>query len=247
MPALKNNNLALICGVSGAGKSASLRELEIPEGVIYLNCESNKELPFASHFKHLTITDPMQVFQAFDQAEKMPDIHTIVVDSLTFLMDMVETKMVVEVKDTQKGWGNFQQYFKKLMQHYVAKSSKNIFFTAHIATTLNDQNMELETKVPIKGALKNNGVEAYFGTVITAKKVPLKVLDDYQNDMLIVTEDEQDIGYKHVFQTRLTKDTINERIRSGMGMWSKNETFIDNNLQFVINKLHEYYGTKAVA
>lgn len=36
----KNNKLALICGVSGAGKSASLRDLINPEGVIYLNCES---------------------------------------------------------------------------------------------------------------------------------------------------------------------------------------------------------------
>lgn len=83
--------------------------------------------------------------------------------------------------------------------------------------------------------------------MITAKKMPLKNLEEYQNELLIITEDEQDLGYKHVFQTRLTKDTINERIRSGMGMWSKKETFIDNNLQFVINRLHEYYNTKSVA
>jgi len=44
-----------------------------------------------------------------------------------------------------------------------------------------------------------------------------------------------------LFQTRLTKETVNERIRSPMGMWTRNETYIDNNLQNVINRLHEYY------
>ena len=35
-----NDNLVLIGGVSGAGKSACLRNLRKPEGVLYLNCES---------------------------------------------------------------------------------------------------------------------------------------------------------------------------------------------------------------
>jgi hypothetical protein len=35
-----NDNLALIVGKSAGGKSASLRNLKNPEGVMYLNCES---------------------------------------------------------------------------------------------------------------------------------------------------------------------------------------------------------------
>lgn len=35
-----NEHLVLICGTSGSGKSASLRNIPNPEGVIYLNCES---------------------------------------------------------------------------------------------------------------------------------------------------------------------------------------------------------------
>lgn len=39
-PAAVNDHLVLICGTSGSGKSASLRNIPNPEGVIYLNCES---------------------------------------------------------------------------------------------------------------------------------------------------------------------------------------------------------------
>jgi len=37
---MSNDNLVLVCGVSGSGKSASLRNLPNPEGVMYLNTES---------------------------------------------------------------------------------------------------------------------------------------------------------------------------------------------------------------
>ena len=35
-----NDNLVLIGGESSGGKTASLRNLKNPEGVMYLNCES---------------------------------------------------------------------------------------------------------------------------------------------------------------------------------------------------------------
>jgi|GEM_PF-2849640 ABC-type polar amino acid transport system ATPase subunit len=37
---VSNDNLVLICGKSGAGKSAALRNIKNPEGVVYLNCET---------------------------------------------------------------------------------------------------------------------------------------------------------------------------------------------------------------
>ena len=43
-----NDNLVLLGGMSAAGKSASLMGIEKPEGVIYLNCEAGKKLPFRS-------------------------------------------------------------------------------------------------------------------------------------------------------------------------------------------------------
>lgn len=70
-------------------------QLENPEGVMYLNCEAGKKLPFKSKFKEFVITDPLQINEALDAAENMADVHTIVIDSLTYLLDMYESLYVL--------------------------------------------------------------------------------------------------------------------------------------------------------
>ena len=86
-----NDQLVLICGKSATGKSASLMGIKNQDRVMYLNCESGKRLPFRNKFKSYTITDPMQVLEAFDHAKENPDIDVVVVDSLTYLLDMYES------------------------------------------------------------------------------------------------------------------------------------------------------------
>ena len=139
-------------------------------------------------------------------------------------------------------WGEFSQYFKTLMQQKVAGSSKRVVFTAHTSDTLNESEMAIETKVPVKGSLKNNGIESYFSVVIASKKVPLKILKDYSSDLLTITPEEEALGFKYVYQTKITKDSVGERIRGPLGLFSTKETFIDNNLQLVFDRLQEYYA-----
>lgn len=127
------------------------------------------------------------------------------------------------------------------MQQYVAKSTKNVVFIAHTADSINESEMIMETKVPVKGSLKNNGIESYFTVVIASKKVPLKTLKDYKSDLLTITPEEEALGFKYVFQCKLTKETVNERLRGPLGLFSTKETYIDNNLQLVLDRLHEYY------
>ena len=157
------------------------------------------------------------------------------------MMDMYESIHVLTAKDTMQAWSNFQQFFKRLMQYYVAKSTKNVIFTAHVQSILNENEHVMERKVPIKGALKANGIEAYFSTVVSARSMAVTDLANYKNSLLTITPEEEAIGVKYVFQTRLTKETVHERIRSAMGMWSQQETFIDNNAQFLMDRLHKYY------
>ena len=242
-----NDHLVLLCGKSASGKSASLMGLEKPEGVMYLNCEAGKRLPFRAKFKQYTITDPLQVYEAFEAAETMDGVHTIVIDSLTYLLDMYESVHVLPSSNTMQAWGQFAQYFKNLMQQYVAKSTKRVIFIAHTADSLNENEMVMETKVPVKGSLKNNGIESYFTVVIASKKVALKNLKDYQSDLLNITAEEESLGYKYVFQTKLTKETVNERLRGPLGLFDTNETFIDNNIQLVLNRLKDYYGEEVTA
>jgi len=246
MSEVVNDHLVLLQGKSAAGKSASLMGLNKPEnrpeGVWYANCESGKKLPFRAKFRQFTITDPMQVYEMFNEAENHPNVHTIVVDSLTYLMDMYESVYVLQSTNTMKAWGEYAQFFKNLMQQYVARSTKNVVFIAHSVDELNEDEMVRETKVPVKGSLKNNGIESYFTCVISSKKKKLKDLEGYGSDLLNISPEEEALGFKYVFQTKLTKESVNERLRGPMGLWETEETFIDNNMAAVFNRLHEYYA-----
>lgn len=237
-----NDHLVLLCGKSATGKSASLMGIKNPEGVLFLNCEAGKRLPFKAKFIQKTVVDPLQVLEAFEWAETQDSVHTIVVDSLTYLLDMYESNYVLNAANTMQAWGQFAQYFKQLMQQHVAKSTKSIVFTAHTSETLNENEMAIETKVPVKGSLKNNGIESYFTCVIASKKVPLKTLKDCSSKLLTITPEEEALGFKYVFQTKITKDTVNERLRGPLGLFDTKETFIDNNIQLVFDRLKEYYA-----
>lgn len=246
---MANRNLVLLGGKSAAGKTASLRNLRNPEGVIYLNCESGKELPFSKNdagelvkFRNKVITHPTQVPAIFAAAEDKPKIHTIIIDSLTYLMDMYESQLVLNSSNTMKAWGDYAQFFKKMMQEQVAASRLNIIFLAHTSDILNEGDMITETMVKVKGSLMNNGIESYFNNVISAKKVSLLDLEGQESSMLNITEEEEMLGFKYVFQTRLTKKTVNERIRGPLAMWSSKEIFIDNDLQMVLDQLQNYYS-----
>lgn len=237
-----NDQLILLCGKSATGKSLSLMGLKNQEKVMYLNCESGKRLPFKNKFQSYTITDPHQVLEAFDHAMNNPDIEVVVVDSLTYLLDMYESMYVLNSANTMKAWGDFAQYYKTLMQDKVAKLGKKVIFIAHVLDKYNETEQVVETVVPVKGALKNNGIESYFSVVISAKKVKLKELADYKSDLLTITPEDEALGFKYVFQTKVTKNSTNERLRGPLGLFDTKESFIDNNIELVLQRLTEYYA-----
>lgn len=238
---MSNDHLVLIAGKSATGKSASLMNIKKPEGVMYLNCE-HKKLPFKSKFKEFNIIDPYQVYEAFHHAETDPTVHTIIIDTLTYMMDMFESMHVVNSANTMSAWSDYAQFWKKLMNEYVATSTKNVIFLAHTMDILNEKEMINETLVKVKGSVMNQGIESYFSTVISSKKVPIKKLKGMESKLLTITPEEEALAFKYVYQTKLTKDTVNERIRAPLSMWSTQETYIDNDIQNVIDRLHEYYG-----
>ena len=234
-----SKKMVLVGGASGTGKSSSLFSLRNDKGVMYLNCDAGKALPFKTAFEQYVITDPYQIYEAFEAAETMPEIHTIVIDTLTFLMDMFEMQYVVNAADGRKAWGEYGNFYRKLMLEYVPASTKTIIVLAHVYMTLDELNNVMQIAVPIKGANAKQGVEAMFSTVISTKKMLVKDLEKYANPMLEITEEEKELGYKHVFQVKLTAKTVKERLRSPMGMW--NATYINNDLKLVLDTLNEYY------
>ena len=237
-----NNQLVLICGYSATGKSASLRNIRDQQDWVYINSEARKRLPFKNDFMTLRLDDPETIMLAFDEAINTPSIKGIIVDSLTFLMDMYESQYVLPAANTMKGWSNYNQFFKRLLQEKVVKFGRPVIFTAHVMDTLDEKTMEMRTAVPVKGALKGQGVEAYFSTIVAAKKIPIKELEEYNSDLLHITEEERELGFKYVFQTRITAKSTGERIRSPMGLFSRNETYMDNDAQILLDHLNKFYS-----
>jgi hypothetical protein len=238
-----NDQLVLVGGQSGSGKSASLQTIRNQPNWLYLNCEAGKRLPFRNDFQSFRIEDPYQIYEAFDHGTGNNDVHGIVIDTATFMMDMFESMYVIGATNTQQAWGSYAQFFKVLMQQKVVAFEKPVIILAHTREDLDEKAMEMKSSVPVKGSLKNQGIEAYFSTVVSAKKVSLKELAESNPDsnLLHISEDDEILGYKHVFQTRLTKKTIGERIRSPMGLFTREQTFMDNDAQLLLDHLHSFY------
>lgn len=235
-----NDFLICIAGKAANGKTTALKGLENQEGVLYLNCEAGKRLTFKNSFVTHKITDPYEVHGIFKQLQQTDKYHTVVIDSITYLMEMYETKYVVNADDTRKAWQNYQQYFKELIQELVPKANRVTILTAHTKSDLTEDAVR-ETFIPVKGALKNNGIESYFSLVLGAKRLNLSALQGYESDLLNITDREKRLGFKHVLQTDITADTVHERLRSPIDLFSDEEAFVDGNIQVVINRLKEYY------
>lgn len=240
-----NDQLILICGGSGDGKSSSLQNIRNADDWIYNGCEAGKRLPFRSKFREVRVSDPYEVLQSFDYAnsEDGADIKGIITDTITFMMEMFESQYVLGSANTQAMWQQYQQFFKSLMQDKVIKFNRPTIMLAHTLDELDEASGIMRTKVPIKGALKGNGIEAYFSTIVMAKKVTIKELEKYGSDLLTITDEERELGYKHVFQTRPTKQTVGSRIRGPIGLFTREQTYMDNCAQSLLDHLHKYYNS----
>jgi AAA domain len=238
-----NDQMILIGGVSGAGKSAALRNIRNQDRWIYINTEAGKRLPFRNTFINGRVDDPWQVYEYVDEAiNNAADVDGLVIDSSTFMMDMFESQYVLGSADTMKGWSQYAQFWKNLLQKKLVQFGKPVIIIAHVLEQYDESSMSMRRSVPIKGAIKNQGVEAYFSTVVEATKIPIKDLKDFDPNLLHISDDEEDLGFKYVFQTRLTKESIGTRIRSPMGMFAKNQTYMDNDAQLLLDHLTQFYG-----
>lgn len=245
----ENPKSVLICGESGHGKSSSLLGLADREDVLYLNCEAGKPLPFKNKFTKQTITDPEDIIDFIEElADKGDDnpFNFVIIDTVSFMMDMYERLHVTGSSNTQKAWGDYGQFFPRLMDA-TAKAEKVFFiFLGHLDAYLDEDEGMMKYRVPVKGSLKTKGLEAYFTTVLYAKRMRIKDIvkgvGEAGNKLLNIKPKEEAQGFKYVFLTDSDKTTIGGRIRSPLGMWSDEELYIDNNAHSVLKRLHEYYS-----
>jgi len=114
----------------------------------------------------------------------------------------------------------------------------------HLDALLNETTGRTDYMVPVKGALKKNGLEAYFTTVINCKKLALKDIlkDAKEGALLTITDRDRNLGYKHVYQTRTVRSSVGDRIRSPWALFDDDQAYIDNDAQVVVDKLVRYYA-----
>jgi hypothetical protein len=221
---MKNRNMIMIASKPATGKTASLRNMD-KEKTVYLNIDG-KRVPFPKEFKHSVQIDDIQtLLPTLQQIEDSEEVEFVVIDTLNFAMDMFETQLVVTARDTQKAWGEYGQFYKRLIAGIKASKKKWVVL-AHNKDIYNEDEMAIETKVPVAGKIGARGVEADFETILNSVKI----------------KDDSPKGFSYKFQTQLTKDTLNLNIRHPMGMWSDEELYIDNDITLVFDKIEEYYG-----
>lgn len=234
--------LILIVGETGAGKSSSLENIPNQERWVYFNCDAGKEIPFPNDFREAVITNPLDIPATVESLTAQPEHYDgIIIDTMTFMMEMYRSQYVNSADDGFEGWKNYGEFFRDLIQVKLANFHGAVILLAHTETIFDKDAKAKVTRVPVAGNLAKNGIEAYFTNVICARKVLVDKLKDYANPMLTITEDEKAVGVKHVFQTRTTAENPHDRIRSTKNLWTLQETFIDNDIWTVVQHMIAYY------
>ena len=236
-----NKHIVLIMGPPNSGKSTSLMKMKNQDRMAYLNTDL-KALPFADNFKvNIEVADAADVLGYINQIEEATDIDGAVLDTITFLMSMYERQYVINAVDTQAAWGGYGNFYRDFI-HKIKSGSKDYAIMAHEEVSHNEQAMTMESRVPVKGAVGKIGVEADFTTILSTKQVPLSKLEGIENDLLHITPEEEEDGFKHVFCTRVSKESVGQKMRSAIGLWDRKELYIDNDLEQVFDRLRQYYS-----
>ena len=237
---MNNNNVVLVMGQPNTGKSTSLMFFDKPEEIVYLNTD-NKDLPFRPKFKvDRKILKPEDAIVCMQQLEELDDVTGAVLDTLTFLMQQFEQAYVRNSPNGRSAWGEYAAFYHNAL-NTIKASKKDYAILVHEDTNYDEQSMTYKSQIPVKGSVGKLGVEADFTTILAARKVSIKALEGVENDLLHITDEEREDGQKYVFLTRPFKGD-GDKVRSPMKLWSRNELYIDNNIQYVFKRLHEYYN-----
>lgn len=236
----ENKNVVCVMGEPNSGKSTSLRNMDLSK-VVYLNPD-NKEPPFKGKFmSNMFIERAADIPAYIAEIEASTSVQGAILDTITKAMEMYERQVVVGAANGQEAWGMYGNFCRHII-HQIKTGTKDYVVLAHEDKILNEQRGVMESKIPIKGSVGKIGLEADFSIILASMQVPLKKLEGHTNDLLAITPEEQEDGVKYVFVTRITKEYAGGKMRSPIGLWNRNELYIDNDLSKVFTRLKAFYG-----
>lgn len=228
-------DLIAVVGASGSGKSTSLRNLD-PESTFIINV-AGKPLPFKGFKKNYTplkqnpetkrfegnlyntsdVNKIGQILKIIDKAR--PDIKVVVLEDAQYLMGF-------EMMDraNEKGYDKFSQIAANF--YSVLKEAMNMREDLKVIIITHSENMgdglNPSYKIKTVGKMLDNfiTIEGLFTYVLFT-------------DIVKSTDGEDRIEYKFITQSDGTTTA-----KTPMGCFE--EMHIDNDLQFVIDKIDEY-------
>lgn len=230
---MANNYLFCINGPAGTGKSFGLRTLKNQNTWLYLNCEVNKALPFMHDFQEKTITSPIELKKWLIKAIASDKIEGIIVDTLTGWLSMLESYCNKKY-DGYEVWKEYKKEILAVFQDCLAKCDKPVFFLSHTRQDTDLRGRPTIT-IPVQGSLRDLKMENFFTNILYSDVLSADDLDDYRNDLLVSDEDDPETYY--VYQTRKCEEGLGANVRSTHGLWSKQETFIANDCQAIVDRM----------
>lgn len=245
MPDFSDDPFAiLIPGQSTGGKSVMVGDIPEPEGVMCFHTEDKKS-PIDAPYLMVNVSEaPASVLDIiedivsngsvykFDDGEVQP-IHTVLIDSLSFLYDKIETHIIPSMSG-YSGW----DYYRKVLSSIAALCKKggiNLVCTTHLKAIANEQDQVVEYKAAVKGSMKDLSVEAFFDTIVYVGRAPLEdLIPEYMNEYFVPNKRERKFGIKYYCQTSITADIDNMRLRSIPGMFGDDMLYINNSMNTII-------------
>ena len=214
-----DNNIVLIYGSSGSGKSSSLRHLDF-DSTVLINIEG-KMLPIrgASKIRQEVPKNLTEVKVAIKKAVDDDSVKTIIFDSLTMFGDnILYPELVRDVPDSRSGWLDYRDAISGMLE-YCKKSGKSFIFIALASDVLNEKETVLKTVPAIQGSMKNS-LSSHFTVVLKTN---------------VLVEDGE---LRYVFQTNKTAKDKDNEAKSPFGLFD--ELYIDNDVAKVIEAINEY-------
>lgn len=230
---MANNYLFAICGEAGSGKSTGLDSIKNQKRWLYLNCETNKPLPFMHSFQEKTITNPLELKKWLIKGIASEKIDGIIIDTLTGWLSMLEVQCNRKF-DGYEVWNEYKKQILAIFQDCMVQCNKPVFFLSHTKQTT-DMRGRATIQIPVQGSLKDLKLENFFTNILYADVLTADDVEDYKNPYLYPDEDDEETFY--VYQTRKCANGMGANVRSTKGLWSKDETYIANNCQTIIDKM----------
>ena len=219
----ENKKMILIVGGTGTGKTTSLRNLDKSK-TAYIDFDRKaikafRDMDTFREWVKIDYTDHLLPGLAGLEAD--PECDTIIIDTLSFALDMFVAQHVDTAADSRAAWGDYKRWYKEVI-HLAKSSSKTYIFLTHDKSVFNEAAMETKTVAYAQGSIAGM-IEADFALVAYAHKYV----------------DETTGLPAFGFLVGPTKDTIALSAKSPMGMFDT-PLIPDNDVNILIKAADEY-------